>query len=181
MLCNYIKSVAAHPSYKDYSLNCGTVEPCVLTAISLNTDNVKKTFTVGETFNSTGLVVTAAYSNCSDKTVTPTSVTTPDLTAAGNKTVTVSYTENNVTITATYQISVTEPVKYNVTWSVNGVPGTPVQYVLLFNILKAKRSFCLLLLPTAQRLKYSSVGLPIILFPMALNLLISLPKQEAKK
>lgn len=115
-------------SYKDYSLNCGTVEPCVLAAISLNTDNVKKTFTVGETFNSTGLVVTAAYSNCSDKTVTPTSVTTPDLTAAGNKTVTVSYTENNVTQTATYQISVTEPVKYNVTWSVNGVPGTPVQY-----------------------------------------------------
>lgn len=115
-------------SYKDYSLNCGTVEPCVLTAISLNTDNVKKTFTVGETFNSTGLVVTAAYSNCSDKTVTPTSVTPPDLTAAGNKTVTVSYTENNVTKTATYQISVTEPVKYNVTWSVNGVPGTPVQY-----------------------------------------------------
>ena len=115
-------------SYKDYSLNCGTVEPCVLAAISLNTDNVKKTFTVGETFNSTGLVVTAAYSNCSDKTVTPTSVTTPDLTAAGNKTVTVSYTENNVTETATYQISVTEPVKYNVTWSVNGVPGTPVQY-----------------------------------------------------
>ena len=115
-------------SYKDYSLNCGTVEPCVLAAISLNTDNVKKTFTVGETFNSTGLVVTAAYSNCSDKTVTPTSVTTPDLTAAGNKTVTVSYTENNVTKTATYQISVTEPVKYNVTWSVNGVPGTPVQY-----------------------------------------------------
>ena len=115
-------------SYKDYSLNCGTVEPCVLAAISLNTDNVKKTFTVGETFNSTGLVVTAAYSNCSDKTVTPTSVTTPDLTAAGNKTVTVSYTENNVTKTATYQISVTEPVKYNVTWSVNGVSGTPVQY-----------------------------------------------------
>ena len=128
----YISSISViaggGASYKDYSLNCGTVEPCVLTAISLNTDNVKKTFTVGETFNSTGLVVTAAYSNCSDKTVTPTSVTTPDLTAAGNKTVTVSYTENNVTETATYQISVTEPVKYNVTWSVNGVPGTPVQY-----------------------------------------------------
>ena len=128
----YISSISViaggGASYKDYSLNCGTVEPCVLTAISLNTDNVKKTFAVGETFNSTGLVVTAAYSNCSDKTVTPTSVTTPDLTAAGNKTVTVSYTENNVTQTATYQISVTEPVKYNVTWSVNGVPGTPVQY-----------------------------------------------------
>ncbi len=128
----YISSItviaSGGASYKDYSLNCGTVEPCVLAAISLNTDNVKKTFTVGETFNSTGLVVTAAYSNCSDKTVTPTSVTTPDLTAAGNETVTVSYTENNVTKTAAYQISVTEPVKYNVTWSVNGVPGTPVQY-----------------------------------------------------
>lgn len=106
-------------TYSDYSTSCGAVVQCALTGITLNTDNVKKTFTVGETFNSTGLVVTAAYSNCSNKTVTPTSVSTPDLSSAGQKTVTVSYTENGVTKTATYNITVNaQPVTttYSVRW-----------------------------------------------------------------
>lgn len=105
-------------TYKDYSTSCGAVEPCVLTGITLNTDNVKKTFNVGEAFSSAGLVVTAAYGNCSNKTVTPASVSTPDMTSAGTKTVTVSYTENAVTKTATYNITVNAvPVtKYTVRW-----------------------------------------------------------------
>ena len=105
-------------TYKDYSTSCGAVEPCVLTGITLNTDNVKKTYNVGETFSSAGLVVTAAYSNCSNKTVTPASVSSPDMTSAGTKTVTVSYTENAVTKTATYDITVAVvPVtKYTVRW-----------------------------------------------------------------
>lgn len=114
-----ITFAAATVSYSDYSTSCGAVVQCALTGITLNTDNVKKTFTVGETFNSTGLVVTAAYSNCSNKTVTPTSVSTPDLSSAGQKTVTVSYTENGVTKTATYNITVNaQPVTttYSVRW-----------------------------------------------------------------
>ena len=109
---------AATVTYSDYSTSCGAVEPCVLTGITLNTDNVKKTFNVGEAFSSAGLVVTAAYSNCSNKTVTPASVSTPDMTSAGTKTVTVSYTENAVTKTATYDITVNAvPVtKYTVKW-----------------------------------------------------------------
>ena len=89
-----------------------------MTGITLNTDNVKKSFNVGDAFNSTGLVVTAAYSNCDSKTVTPASVSTPDMTSAGTKTVTVSYTENAVTKTATYDITVAVvPVtKYTVRW-----------------------------------------------------------------
>ena len=109
---------AATVTYSNYSTSCGAVEPCVLTGITLNTDNVKKAFTVGETFNYTGLVVTAAYSNCSNKTVTPTSVTAPDMTTAGTKAVYVYYTEESVTKQNVYQITVSAApvVKYTVKW-----------------------------------------------------------------
>ena len=64
------------------------------------------TFTVGDTFSYTGLVVTAHYSDSSTATVTPTSVSSPNMSSAGTKTVTVSYTEGGVTKTATYSITV---------------------------------------------------------------------------
>ena len=111
--------IGSGASYSNYTLTCGDVpQPCALTDITLNTDNVKKDFFVGDAFTSDGLVVTAAYSNCDSKTVTPASVSTPDMTSAGTKTVTVSYTENSVTKTATYEITVSAvPVtKYTVTW-----------------------------------------------------------------
>lgn len=41
-----------------------------------------------------------------NKTVTPTSVTSPDMTTTGDKTITVSYTENEVTKNTTYDITV---------------------------------------------------------------------------
>ncbi len=44
------------------------------------------------------------------KEVTPTSVSTPDMSTAGEKEVTVTYTENEVTVTTTYTINVTENV-----------------------------------------------------------------------
>ena len=81
-----------------------------LDSISLNTTNVKTKFDIGDAFSYTGLVVTAHYTIDSDKTVTPTSVSTPDLTILGNKTVTVSYTEGNVTKESSYQITVEEGV-----------------------------------------------------------------------
>ena len=111
--------IGSGASYSNYSTTCGEVpQPCALTGITLNTDNVKKDFFVGDAFTSAGLVVTAAYSNCDSKTVTPASVSAPDMTSAGTKTVTVSYTENSVTKTATYEITVSAvPVtKYTVTW-----------------------------------------------------------------
>lgn len=77
-----------------------------LSSISLDTTNVQKTFSVGATFNYTGLVVTAHYSDSSSATVTPTSVSSPDMSSAGNKTVTVTYIENGTSKTATYSITV---------------------------------------------------------------------------
>lgn len=100
---------------------------CTLSSISLNTTSVQKTFCVGDVFNSTGLVTTATYSGgCANATVTPTSVSSPAMGTAGDKTITVSYTEGGVTKTATYTITVN--AKYSVTWMVNGSSystGTP--------------------------------------------------------
>lgn len=116
-------------SYSDYSLTCGAAVECELTGITLNTDNVKKAFTTGDTFTSEGLIVTANYSNCNDKNKSSQSVVTaPDMTVAGTKDVTVSYTEGEITKEATYQITVSDPVKYTITWSVDG-NATDVEYV----------------------------------------------------
>ena len=104
-------------SYSDYGTTCVI---CTLTSISLNTENVKKSFTTDDTFNYDNLVVTANYSNCTSRTVTPTNVSTPSLTTAGDKTVTVTYTENEVTKTANYTITVAALVKHTVTWKTCG-------------------------------------------------------------
>ena len=48
------------------------------------------------------------YSDHTVKQVTPTSVSTPDMTVAGDKEITVTYVEDNVTLTKTYVIHVAE-------------------------------------------------------------------------
>ena len=112
------KKATGATTYSNYSLVCD--EPCALIGITLNTSGVTTAFTTGDAFSSTGLVVTANYSNCSSATVTPTSISTPDMSTAGTKTVEVSYTENGVTKTADYTITVSAPVSHTITLSGNG-------------------------------------------------------------
>lgn len=82
-----------------------------LVNIEVNTDNVIKEFYVGEVFSYNGLVVTAHYS---DGSATPLEVgdytiSTPDMTTTGKKTVTVTYEG----ATATYEITVmAQPLTY---------------------------------------------------------------------
>ena len=102
-------------TYSNYSTQC-TASSCTLSSITLNTSSVQKSFSVGDAFNYTGLVVTANYSDCESKTVTPTSVSSPDMSTTGNKTVTVSYTESDITKTATYTITVEAAPEYTVTF-----------------------------------------------------------------
>lgn len=90
----------------DIKYHSGSVSTKTLTDISLDIENAKTEFDVGDTFEYDGLVVTANYDDDTSDTVTPTSVSTPDLTTAGTKEVTVTYTENGVTKTATYDITV---------------------------------------------------------------------------
>ena len=92
-----------------------------LTSIDLDLTNVTTSFELNDTFNYDGLVVTAHYGDGSTKEVTPTSVSSPDMTSVGDKTVTVSYTENEITKTASYTISVVEQIVY---WTITFDPGT---------------------------------------------------------
>ena len=102
-------------TYSNYSTQC-TASSCTLSSITLNTSSVQKSFAVGDAFNYTGLIVTANYSDCESKTVTPTSVSSPVMSTTGNKTVTVSYTESGTTKTATYTITVEAAPEYTVTF-----------------------------------------------------------------
>ena len=77
----------------------------ILTGISVSGQTT--TFNVGDTFNFNG-VVTATYSDETSKTVTATSVSSPNMSVAGNPEVTVTYIEGEVTATAKYTITVEE-------------------------------------------------------------------------
>ena len=102
MLLPQLYRKSSGSSYTDYTTTCNP--PCEgpLTSITINTNNVKKVFTEGEAFTYEGLVVTASYEGCDSKTVTPTSVSTPDMNQIGAQDVTVTYEDKS----ATYQITV---------------------------------------------------------------------------
>ena len=74
---------------------------------SISVSGQKKEFNVGDEFTHDTAVVTATYSDNSTKDVTAAATfSTPDMTTAGTKEVTVSYTEGDVTKTAKYDITV---------------------------------------------------------------------------
>lgn len=81
--------------------------PRVLSSIAIS-NVAREYFYVNEEFDYSGLIVTATYTNGKQSNVTGYSVSTPEMTTAGEKTVTVTYTENNVTKTADYTITVLE-------------------------------------------------------------------------
>ena len=77
----------------------------VKTLTGIEVSGQKTSFYVGDTFEFDG-TCTAKYDGGTSKTVTPTSVSSPDMTSTGTKTVTVSYTENGVTKSTQYTINV---------------------------------------------------------------------------
>lgn len=80
-------------------------ESVTLTGITLDTTNVKKEFTVDDTFTTEGLVVTASYSDETTKDVTDWTASGDDLSKASeSQTIKISYTEDDVTQTAEYTI-----------------------------------------------------------------------------
>ena len=80
-----------------------TVNAGTLDHISLSGQTTVYTKNASFSFNGT---CTAHFENGYSKTVTPTSVTSPDMTSGGQKEVTVSFTYNGKTETATYNITV---------------------------------------------------------------------------
>jgi len=84
-----------------------TVNPApqgvTLSSIEVTQNPVKTSYYVNETFNPSGLVVTANYSDGTSKQVNDYSLSTPVMSTAGTKTITVTYEDK----TAVFNISVT--------------------------------------------------------------------------
>ena len=102
----------------------------ILSSITLDTTGVTNEFEINDAFTYEGLVVTAHYTDNTTATISVASqgnpggytVSSPDMTTAGTKEVTVTYTEGNVTKTATYNITVVDdtPHVYTDTYGLNG-------------------------------------------------------------
>lgn len=90
-----------------------------LSAIAVTTKPNKLTYEYGDTLATTGMVVTASYSDSQTKTVTSYSCSPTTFSTVGNQVVTVSYTENGVTQTATFNITVNRKSVAKPTWKSN--------------------------------------------------------------
>ena len=81
-----------------------TVSKGTLSSIAVS--GYTTTYSKGAVFSFDG-ICTATFANGYQKNVTPSSVSSPDMSAAGSKTITVSYTYNGATKTTSYTITVT--------------------------------------------------------------------------
>ena len=77
-----------------------------LESISITTKPTKTTYEYGDSFQSAGMVVKATYSDGATANVTGYSCSPTLLSTVGTQTITVSYTENSVTKTATTSVTV---------------------------------------------------------------------------
>ncbi len=103
----YYKNAQTDGAVQLYKLNGDDdTPPAQVTLVSIAVSGQKTEFTVGDTFVFDGKV-TATYSDGSTKDVTASAdVSTPDLSTAGTKEVTVTYTEGSVTRNTKYDITV---------------------------------------------------------------------------
>lgn len=107
---------------EEASISLTTVVP-ELSSISV-TPPTKTEYNVGDSLDTTGMVVTATYSDGSTKDVTADATLSGfDSSAAGEVTVTVSYTEGDVTKTATFTVTIVAPVTTTYTISVSADPA----------------------------------------------------------
>ena len=90
-----------------------------LSAIAVTTKPNKLTYEYGDILATTGMVVTASYSDSQTKTVTSYSCSPTTFSTVGNQVVTVSYTENGVTQTATFNVTVNRKSVTKPTWKNN--------------------------------------------------------------
>lgn len=100
----------------------------VLQSIAVTTPPAKTGYTVGESFDKTGMVVTATYSDGSTKAVDGYTLSPSGALTLTDSSVTVTYTENGVKKTAAQGITV-KPVDYVITagagsaWTKGGAAG----------------------------------------------------------
>lgn len=114
----------------DYVIDLGDLgtyipKGSVMSSIDITTAPSKTVYTEGESFDPTGMVVTATYANgnkkaITDYTISPDGALTPDVTS-----ITVTYTENGVTKTAALPITVNLDLSRveKVEEQINGLPS----------------------------------------------------------
>lgn len=86
-----------------------TYEDVVLREIAITTQPTKVEYTAGETFDKSGMVVTATYSDGSSKAITDFTFTPEGALTTEDSTVTISFTERNVTKTVEVPVTVKAP------------------------------------------------------------------------
>ena len=110
-------------TYSEGGETCTTTLPVTVThrlsAIVVTTKPNKLTYEYGDALATTGMVVTASYSDSQTKTVTDYSCSPTTFSTIGNQVVTVSYTENGVTQTATFNVTVNRKSVTKPTWKSN--------------------------------------------------------------
>ena len=103
-----------------------TLEPTTaktLSSIALS-GSYPTSFTTGDSFDHTGMTVTATYSDATTADVTSSATFSGyNMSIAGNQTVTVSYTEGGTTKTATYGITVSAPATPTISLSASSLSG----------------------------------------------------------
>lgn len=91
--------------------------PSNLASIAIDPSSTHQTsFYKDDTFSSAGLIVKATYDNGKVKTITPTSISSPDMTTvADDVVVNVTYTENGITKNTSYTIDILARPVFSVT------------------------------------------------------------------
>ena len=109
------------------------VEENTLDSITITSNPTKLTYFVGQTFDPTGLVVSANYTIGAPSVLSATDyqLSTPDMSTAGEKTITVTYTEDGTEVSNTFTITVNE---YN---ELTSVVTDGTQYINLGYKVKA--------------------------------------------
>ena len=82
--------------------------PIELKSIAVTKDPTKTKYYVGDTLDTTGMVVTATYSDGSSKTATGWTCSPTKLNTKGTQTITVTYIEGGVSKTTTFDVTVNE-------------------------------------------------------------------------
>lgn len=110
-------------TYSEGGETCTTTLPVTVThrlsAIVVTTKPNKLTYEYGDALATTGMVVAASYSDSQTKTVTGYSCSPTTFSTIGNQVVTVSYTENGITQTATFNVTVNRKSVTKPTWKSN--------------------------------------------------------------
>ncbi|MEE0980140.1 MAG: bacterial Ig-like domain-containing protein [Acutalibacteraceae bacterium] len=93
----------------------------VLTGIALTSNPSKTTYTVGDTLSTSGMVVQATYSDGSKKNVTGYTCSPTKLSTEGSQNITVSYTEGEITKTASFLVTVNKKAENPIKKELEGI------------------------------------------------------------